>query len=122
MTGGTVVILGPVGENFAAGMTGGKAFVFDDFELLEQKTNLETVKIISLTEHVNEAYEKELRQLLSEHIENTRSRWGQKVINNFDNYIDGFKVVIPKINNKSKITEPLQLLTTSAKVAGISNE
>jgi len=122
MTGGTVVILGPVGENFAAGMTGGKAFVFDDFELLEQKTNLETVKIISLTEHVNEAYENELRQLLIEHIDNTQSRWGQKVMNNFDNYVDGFKVVIPKISNTSKNKEPLQLLTPSAKVGGLSNE
>ena len=118
MTGGTVVILGPVGENFGAGMTGGKAFVFDDFELLEQKANLETVKIISLTDNVNEVYEQELRQLLIEHIEKTNSRWAQKVMNNFDNYVDGFKVVVPKVINKNSTIEPLQLLSSSTKVGG----
>lgn len=121
MTGGTVVILGPVGENFAAGMTGGKVFVFDDFELLEQKTNLETVKIISLTDHVNETYESELKLLLIEHIEKTNSRWAQKVINNFDNYVDGFKVVVTKECNQVKNIEPLQLLSSSAHVGGISS-
>ena len=118
MTGGTVVILGPVGENFAAGMTGGKAFVFDDFELLEQKANLETVKIISLTDHVNEVYEQELRQLLNTHIEKTNSRWAKKVMDNFDNYIDGFKVVIPQIINQNKKIEPLKLFNNTTKIGG----
>jgi glutamate synthase domain-containing protein 3 len=113
MTGGVVVILGPVGENFAAGMTGGKAFVFDDFELLEQKANLETIKIISLAENVNEEYEEELKQLLNEHIENTGSRWVQKIVDNFDNYVDGFKVVIPKNIGNVKKVEPLKLVQSN---------
>jgi len=118
MTGGVVVILGPVGENFAAGMTGGKAFVFDDFELLEQKANLETIEIISLAENVNEEHEEELKQLLQEHIEKTGSRWVQKIVDNFDNYIDGFKVVVPKVTHKNKKAEPLKLIQSISSVRG----
>ena len=122
MTGGTVVVLGPVGENFGAGMTGGKAYVFDDFELLEQKTNLETVEIISLTEHVNEAYEQELKQLLIHHINQTKSRWAQKIFDNFDNYIDGFKVVVAKTKKSHKKSEPLTLVQHPEKFGGASYE
>ena len=43
MTGGTVVILGQVGDNFAAGMTGGMAFIFDEKNEFEKKVNPETV-------------------------------------------------------------------------------
>ena len=43
MTGGTVVILGDVGDNFAAGMTGGMAFIYDKSKTFEKKVNSETV-------------------------------------------------------------------------------
>jgi glutamate synthase (NADPH/NADH) large chain len=43
MTGGTVVVLGPVGDNFAAGMTGGMAFVYDTADNVEESVNHESV-------------------------------------------------------------------------------
>ncbi|MBL4659175.1 MAG: glutamate synthase large subunit [Alcanivoracaceae bacterium] len=109
MTGGTVVVLGPVGENFGAGMTGGKAFIFDDFDTLLQLTNLDTVEIISITDDGNEPYEDELKLLIRQHITKTGSRWAEKIFNNFDNYIDAFKVVIPKNLSTSKLATPLQI-------------
>lgn len=111
MTGGVVVILGPVGENFGAGMTGGKAFVFDDIDTLQQKTNLDNVEIFNITDEGNEAFEQELKNLIQNHIDKTGSRWAQKIYNNFDNYIDSFKIVLPKTRNTLSLVSPLAIKT-----------
>jgi len=114
MTGGTIVILGPVGENFAAGMTGGIAIVLDMNELLEQNTNMENVDIISISDLDCEDEESLLHALLSEHIKKTNSRWAQKIINNFDHYLDSFMLVVPKSVNpietqqETKVPEAVQ--------------
>ncbi|MCF6226094.1 MAG: glutamate synthase large subunit [Xanthomonadales bacterium] len=96
MTGGVVVILGPVGENFAAGMTGGLAIVLDTNDILERQTNMELVEIINLVDSDTTKYEELLRSLIAKHIEKTNSPWAQKIVANFDNYLDAFKLVIPK--------------------------
>jgi len=96
MTGGTIVILGPVGENFAAGMTGGIAIVLDMNDMLEQNTNPENVDIINMSELDCEDEEALLHSLLLEHIKKTNSRWAQKIVNNYDQYLDSFMLVVPK--------------------------
>ncbi len=96
MTGGTVVILGPVGDNFGAGMTGGQAIVLDLTDTLTEQTNIDTVEIIDMSEVDCDNQELILHSLLSEHISRTNSRWAQKIADNFDHYLDSFKLVIPK--------------------------
>jgi len=96
MTGGVVVVLGPVGENFAAGMTGGLAIILDTNDILEQQTNMELVEIINMVDSESDKYEDLLRTLIAKHIEKTNSPWAQKIVANFDNYLDAFKLVIPK--------------------------
>ena len=75
MTGGTVVILGDVGDNFAAGMTGGMAFIYDKSKQFEKKVNPETV----VWQNVETDYWKEyLKNLVSEHFERNWSLNYQK--------------------------------------------
>ena len=65
MTGGTVVILGDVGDNFAAGMTGGMAFIYDKSQQFEKKVNPESV----VWQNVETDFWKEyLKNLVSEHL------------------------------------------------------
>ncbi len=114
MTGGTVVVLGPVGENFGAGMTGGKAFVFDDFDILQQQINDETVEIIDIAEQENDDLANELKLLIEKHIDKTGSRWASKLNNNFENYIDAFKVVVPKKASPLTLEKPLPIKVRNA--------
>jgi glutamate synthase (NADPH/NADH) large chain len=109
MTGGNVVVLGPVGENFGAGMTGGQAFIFDDFDILGSKINPDSVAIIRLVDADNDVLENQLKDLIYEHIQNTGSRWAQKIYNNFESYIDVFKVVRPKVSKHLEQVQPLSL-------------
>ena len=96
MTGGVVVVLGPVGENFAAGMTGGLAIILDTNDILERQTNMELVDITNMVDSESSKYEDLLRALIAKHIEKTNSPWAQKIVANFDNYLDAFKLVIPR--------------------------
>src|SRR5205807_9998041 len=67
MTGGRVVVLGPTGRNFAAGMSGGIAYVYDKDRRFEGRCNLELVDLEELTE----TDELEVRGLISEHVART---------------------------------------------------
>jgi glutamate synthase (NADPH) large chain len=80
MTGGTAVILGKVGDNFAAGMTGGEAFVFDEGGRLEPRLNAETVFVTELT---GEAEER-CRELIEAHVAATGSRHGAAILSNWE--------------------------------------
>ena len=107
MTSGTIMIIGPVGENFGAGMTGGKAFVLDLNNTLAQVINPETVEIIDMGEVDCDDEEKLIQDLLAEHITQTSSRWAQKITNNFDHYLDSFKLVVPKAQEIKVATETI---------------
>ena len=70
MTGGTVVILGPTGENFGAGMTGGMAFIYDPENVFLANVNPETLEI----RRVNEGHwQKQLREFVTRHARETDS-------------------------------------------------
>jgi glutamate synthase (NADPH/NADH) large chain len=76
MTGGTVVVLGPTGRNFAAGMSGGVAYVLDDDQAARSRINAGTVGIDELGAEDREA----LRTLIEEHVAHTRSSLGRGML------------------------------------------
>jgi glutamate synthase domain-containing protein 2/glutamate synthase domain-containing protein 3 len=76
MTGGRVVVLGPTGRNFAAGMSGGVAYVYDKSRRFEERCNMELVDLEELTE----ADEEEVKALISEHVARTGSMVGRNVL------------------------------------------
>lgn len=92
MTGGLVVVLGEVGINFAAGMSGGIAYVFDEFDTFRNKVNDEMVFVEDLEEEdVNS-----LRALIEEHVTETNSLKGSRILEDFDLLVSKFRKVIPK--------------------------
>ena len=93
MTGGTAVILGNVGDNFAAGMTGGMAFIYDVSNEFEKKVNPESV----VWQNVETDYWKNfLKHLVLEHCKETKSDLSNQIINNYDEEIKNFVQVCPK--------------------------
>ncbi len=93
MTGGRCVILGPTGKNFAAGMSGGIAYVLDEKHDLYMRLNKDQVMTDTLTEAHDIA---ELRALIEEHVATTGSPRGKKILAAFHSYIPCFKKVMPR--------------------------
>ena len=92
MTGGHVVVLGPTGKNFAAGMSGGIAYVLDEESCLYKNLNKEMV----LMEKVETKFDQEeLRAMIEAHVRNTGSQKGQEVLDHFKEYLPKFKKIIP---------------------------
>jgi len=92
MTGGTAVILGAVGPNFAAGMTGGMAFVYDPDSILPTKINPDTV----IWERIQvEHWEGRLRAMIEEHAHETGSRFADRLLNDWFRERDHFWQVVP---------------------------
>ena len=92
MTGGYAVILGKVGKNFAAGMSGGIAYVLDEENDLYTKLNK---SLVGFTRIKNEEDKNELRGFIEEHVKRTGSYQGQQILKNFDEYAGKFKKVVP---------------------------
>ena len=92
MTGGTVVVLGRTGKNFAAGMTGGIAYVLDEDWDFYQRVNKETVSLEPV-EHKHDVAT--LKELIREHVERTGSPRGREILDNFSDYLPKFKKVLP---------------------------
>ncbi|WP_143316054.1 glutamate synthase large subunit [Clostridium sp. HBUAS56017] len=92
MTGGRVIVLGRTGKNFAAGMSGGIAYVLDEDRDLYKKLNKELVS----TEGVTSKYDVlELKEIIEEHVKHTNSKKGKEILENFGEYLPKFKKVIP---------------------------
>ncbi len=92
MTGGTVVILGRTGKNFAAGMSGGIAYVLDADHDLYRKVNKGMVSIENLTEQEDiEA----LRRIITEHYQATSSQLAKRILMDFDAFVPQFKKIVP---------------------------
>ena len=92
MTGGCVVVLGPTGKNFAAGMSGGVVYVLDEGNALYRNLNKGQV----LMEKVESKFDREeLRQMLQDHVAATGSEKARQVLDDFDAYLPRFKKIIP---------------------------
>ncbi len=93
MTGGTVVVLGKTGRNFAAGMSGGIAYVMDQDHDLYLRVNKALVSIESVTE---EADKQTLKEIITAHAVATGSAKAKAVLADFDNAIRDFKKIVPR--------------------------
>ena len=93
MTGGVAVILGPTGKNFAAGMSGGIAYVLDEDNCLYRNLNKEMV----LMEKIENKVDKELlKELLEKHLAYTGSKKAKEILDDYDQYLPKFKKIIPE--------------------------
>ena len=92
MTGGCVVVLGPTGKNFAAGMSGGTAYVLDEQHELYRKLNKELVSMTAVTEKHDVA---ELRALIESHVAQTGSPRGATILQNWEETLPLFKKILP---------------------------
>jgi glutamate synthase (NADPH/NADH) large chain len=93
MTGGVAVILGPVGDNFGAGMTGGVAFVHDSDGTFEARVNPETL----LWQRIETPYwEERVRRLVEMHVAATQSRFAERLLNAWRREVGRFWQVVPR--------------------------
>jgi glutamate synthase domain-containing protein 3 len=92
MTGGRVVVLGPTGRNFAAGMSGGLAFVLDEHDELRSRVN---PALLDQLEPLDEGDVIEVRELIAEHVERTGSTVGRRVLDEWDALQGRFVKVFP---------------------------
>ncbi len=92
MTGGRVAILGPTGVNFAAGMSGGIAYVFDETGLFDDRCNLGMVDLELMTKPDDK---EELRGMIERHVKYTGSRRGQHILDDWESSLPHFVKVFP---------------------------
>ncbi|WP_299765238.1 glutamate synthase large subunit [uncultured Dokdonia sp.] len=98
MTGGIAVILGEVGRNFGAGMSGGIAYIFDEKDTFTQHCNATDLNIESVTAEDDEL---QLRDLLKKHYEATDSPLAKRILKHWENYLPTFKKVLPEEYRKA---------------------
>ncbi|MDB4545173.1 glutamate synthase-related protein, partial [bacterium] len=97
MTGGRVVILGAIGRNFAAGMSGGIAYLYDPDDCLLNNLNLELVEIDSV--HSQEDRD-ELHEMIKKHAQFTESNVATAILEQWDSAVGAFKKIIPSLYRK----------------------
>ena len=108
---GTVVILGKAGDNFAAGMTGGMAFVYDPKHEFENYVNPSSV-VWQIPE--TDYWKNCLNNLVDQHFKETQSQIAKTILENFNKEIQNFRQVCPK-EMLDKLTNPLLLKTKVSK-------
>lgn len=113
MTGGRVVVLGATGRNFAAGMSGGVAYVLDEKGDFASECNQDMVYL----ETIEEDYEvNELKNMIKLHVKYTNSIKGHRVLNQWEAYLPRFVKVIPK--DYKRMLESIERV----KASGLSGE
>jgi glutamate synthase (NADPH/NADH) large chain len=117
MTGGMVVVLGKTGRNFAAGMSGGIAYVLDEEGDFDYYCNMGMVEL-SLVEDMND--KKELTDLISRHFELTGSQLAEKILSDLDHYMSRFIKVIPY--EYKKVLQEIQLEEIRQKLAEVEKD
>ena len=109
MTGGVVVILGQTGRNFAAGMSGGIAYIYDKDDEFIKKCNMAMVEVDILKRaNLNDDFNEELidknlldfdeirlKKILQNHVKMTSSVKGKDILSNWDKEVSNFKKVMP---------------------------
>ncbi|KAH0933005.1 hypothetical protein HID58_010122 [Brassica napus] len=119
MTGGCVVVLGKVGRNVAAGMTGGLAYILDEDDTLLPKVNKEIVKIQRVTSPVGQT---QLKSLIQSHVEKTGSSKGAAIVEEWDKYLGMFwQLVPPSEEDTPEANSDHHLKTTAGEEEQVSN-
>jgi len=114
MTGGIAVILGEVGNNFAAGMSGGIAYVYDKNSTFINNFNSELSNMSEIS--INSKDENDLKNLIKNHVKYTNSEKGKKILLNWREELKKFKKVIPR--DYEKILDKLNHQRKRVKVNG----
>jgi glutamate synthase (NADPH/NADH) large chain len=96
MTGGCVTVLGPTGDNFGAGMTGGFAYVLDEKGAFFDLINPELIELRRISTEDTEAHRSYLLRVIREYVQETGSEWGAHILDNFDAMSRKFWLVKPK--------------------------
>jgi len=117
MTGGRTVVLGTTGRNFAAGMSGGVAYVLDEADNFDFFCNMEMVEL-SLIE--DSADRKELQGFISNHYKYTKSQLAKKILDNWSEYVDKFKKIVP-IEYK-KVLQEEKIEAINKKIAQVERD
>ena len=113
MTGGTAIILGEVGDNFGAGMTGGMAFVYDINDQLENFANPASIIWQSIETDFWKSF---LKEKLNEFFKETNSIVAKKILDNFEVELKKFKQICP-IEMLDKLDNPITLKSAIKKVS-----
>ena len=92
MTGGRVIVLGKTGVNFAAGMSGGIAYVLDENQLFDTHCNLEMVDIESLDQNGDNIF---LKTYIEKHFKYTGSKQASRMLENWEDMLPYFVKVMP---------------------------
>ncbi|MDH3428537.1 MAG: glutamate synthase large subunit [Gammaproteobacteria bacterium] len=108
MTDGVVVVLGPTGVNFGAGMTGGFAYVLDIDRDFVDRYNHELIDIHRITPESMEAHLHHLRSLIMQHVEATDSEWGRLILDDYRTFLPKFWLVKPKAAELGSLIESLR--------------
>ena len=117
MTGGRVVVLGETGRNFAAGMTGGVAYVYDRRHTFDYFCNMDMVEINLVEDSVSR---KELHELIRQHYLYTGSKLALRMLDNWSHYVEDFIQVVP-IEYKRVLQEE-QMAKLRQKIADIQRD
>jgi len=106
MTGGVVVVLGTVGRNVGAGMTGGIGYFYDPDNSFKQQVNREIVKVQRVTTTDGEL---QLKTLIENHFEKTGSEKAEKILNNWDEEVSRFWQIYPPSEAESSYVKSTEL-------------
>jgi len=104
MTGGIVVVLGSVGDNFGAGMTGGMAYIYDENDQFDKAANPDNIVWQRLS---SEHYEEELKDLIRRQAAQTGSEFAKTILGEWEHERGKFWQVVPK-EMLTRLTVPLQ--------------
>jgi glutamate synthase (NADPH/NADH) large chain len=111
MTGGAVVVLGPTGRNFAAGMSGGTAYVFDRERAFPKRCNLEMVELESL---IDESEIWLVYGMIENHLRHTNSQKARRILDNWEHLVPQFVKVMPVDHKRALQARRAQLRPPSA--------
>jgi glutamate synthase (NADPH/NADH) large chain len=111
MTGGHVTVLGSVGANFGAGMTGGFAYVLDEDKTFFDNCNRGLVNLERITTEDMQSHRKHLKEIIARHYKYTNSEKAKDLMDDFDKYEPYFWLVLPAASN---IQDLLKATTANA--------
>lgn len=117
MTGGRTVVLGATGRNFAAGMSGGVAYVLDEAGNFDFFCNMEMVELSLIEDSMDS---KELQGLIKNHYKYTNSQRAKQILDNWDSYVDKFKKIVP-IEYK-KVLQEEKMEAINKKIAQVERD